>query len=150
MGDLRLQEALHGVGLGQVQRQVPIAVDGGNVGPVAQEVPGGGRRSGLRVRAPPPSPIRPGRPPHASPGDVQVPTGGGHVQGRPALIVRLVHRGALLHQEAHHLQVLVDTGLERGKKRGGRPSALCSSRPTGLPGRTPDRGLGTDPGAKCA
>lgn len=33
------------------------------------------------------------------------------MQGRPALIVCLVHRGTLLHQEAHHLQVLIDTGL---------------------------------------
>ena len=33
------------------------------------------------------------------------------MQGCPALVVCLVHRGTLLHQEAHHLQVLVDAGL---------------------------------------
>lgn len=36
------------------------------------------------------------------------------MQGCPALIVCLVHRGTLLHQEAHHLQVLIDTGLGAG------------------------------------
>lgn len=45
------------------------------------------------------------------------------MQGRPALVVRLVHRGALLHQEVHHLQVLIDAGLG-----GGRLSASPSSR----------------------
>lgn len=44
------------------------------------------------------------------------------MQGRPALIVRLVHRGTLLHQKAHHLQVLIDTGLGEGRK-GCQPSA---------------------------
>lgn len=39
------------------------------------------------------------------------------MQGRPALVVRLVHSGALLHQEAHHLQVLINAGLGVGNSR---------------------------------
>lgn len=94
MGDLRLQQPLHGIRLGQVQGQVTITVDGGNVGPMAQEVPGGKGRSGLPGLGPPPAQVLPTP---ASPGNVQVPTGGSHVQGGPALVVGLVHSGTLLH-----------------------------------------------------
>lgn len=83
-----------------------------------------GAGSGQGGGSEPRPPVRPCHRP-ASPGNVQVATGGGHVQGRPALVVRLVHRGALLHQEAHHLQVLVDTGLGGA----GQAVSLGSSRP---------------------
>lgn len=36
------------------------------------------------------------------------------MQRRPALVVRLVHGSTLLHQEAHHLQVLIYAGLRAG------------------------------------
>lgn len=45
------------------------------------------------------------------------------MQGRPALVVRLVHSGALLHQEAYYLQVLIDAGL--GVETGRELSGLC-------------------------
>lgn len=57
------------------------------------------------------------------------------MQGRPALVVRLVHRGALLHQKAHHLEVLVDTGLGGGVGAG--PSALAHPDPTRQSGGGP-------------
>lgn len=71
-----------------------------------EEVRAEGSEPRPHCRCCPPSP--------ASPGDVQVTTGGGHMQGRPALVVCLVHRGALLNQEVHHLQVLINAGLGGG------------------------------------
>lgn len=67
------------------------------------------------------------------------------MQGRPALIVRLVHRGTLLHQEAHHLQVLIDAGLgDTGQSRWPSPVQTLHAQQ----GRTPDGDQETDPGAK--
>lgn len=35
------------------------------------------------------------------------------MQGRPALVVLPVHVGSVLHQELHHVEVLVNAGLQR-------------------------------------
>lgn len=55
--------------------------------------------------------------PHAPPAHslcyVEVATGSCRVQGRPALIVLLVDAGSVLYQELHHVQVLVNAGLQR-------------------------------------
>lgn len=47
---------------------------------------------------------------------VEVATGRCCVQGRPALVVLLVDAGSVLHQKLHHVQVLVNAGLQ-GKAR---------------------------------
>lgn len=47
--------------------------------------------------------------------DVEVAARGRCVEGRPALVVLPVHVGPALHQEPHHVEVLVDAGL-RGKR----------------------------------
>lgn len=65
------------------------------------------------------------------------------MQGRPALVVRLVHRGALLHQEVHHLQVLINAGLGAGA----RPSALPHPGYARPASRTPE-GLWQTPGIR--
>lgn len=51
---------------------------------------------------------------------VHVPAGGGGVQWDPALVVRLVDSGAVLHQEGHHVDVIVYAGLGEGGG-GGEP-----------------------------
>lgn len=50
--------------------------------------------------------------------DIQVSTGRCGVEGDPALVVRLVDAGSVLHQESHHVHVVVDACL-KSKKEGG-------------------------------
>lgn len=51
------------------------------------------------------------------------------MQWRPALVVCLVDSGALLHQEAHHLQVLINAGLGVGNSRQPHlPQPRCPSK----------------------
>lgn len=45
--------------------------------------------------------------------DVEMAAGRCCVQGRPALIVLLVHVGSVLHQELHHVKIFIDTSLQR-------------------------------------
>lgn len=45
--------------------------------------------------------------------NVQVSAGGCGVQGDPALVVRLVDSSSVLHQERHHVHVVVYAGLKR-------------------------------------
>lgn len=47
---------------------------------------------------------------------VEVSAGGRGVKGEPALVVGLVDAGAVLHQESHHVDVVVDARL-RGETR---------------------------------
>jgi hypothetical protein len=59
------------------------------------------------------------------------------MQGCPAFVVCLVHSGTLLHQEAHHLQVLIDAGLKVGQAcelspRPGLPVTGEENNPDGL------------------
>ena len=35
------------------------------------------------------------------------------MEGNPAYVIRLVDAGAMLHQEGHHVHVIVNAGLER-------------------------------------
>lgn len=49
--------------------------------------------------------------------DVEVSTGGGGVKGDPALIVRLVDAGPMLHQEGHHVYIIIYAGLKRKRKK---------------------------------
>lgn len=48
--------------------------------------------------------------------DVEVSTGGGGVKGDPALIVGLVDAGPMLHQEGHHVYIIIYAGLKKKKK----------------------------------
>lgn len=48
-------------------------------------------------------------------GNLKEATGGCSVEGGPAFIVSSVHLASTLHQELHHLQILVNAGL--GKTR---------------------------------
>lgn len=89
---------------------------------MAQEVPRGKERSELPGLDPICNPSPALQSTLASPGNVQVPTGGSHMQRRPALVVCLVHSSTLLHQEANDFQVLIYAGLRMGTS----PSALIS------------------------
>ena len=44
--------------------------------------------------------------------NTEKPAGGGGVQRGPSLVVAAVHVGAVLHQELHHVQVVVDARLQ--------------------------------------
>jgi hypothetical protein len=51
------------------------------------------------------------------PGNAEEAAGGGGVERGPALVVPPVDVSAVLHQELHHLQVVVDASLEGRKDR---------------------------------
>lgn len=44
--------------------------------------------------------------------DVEVSAGSGSVKGNPAFIVGLVDAGSMLHQEGHHVHIIIYAGLE--------------------------------------
>ncbi len=48
--------------------------------------------------------------------DVEVPAGSGSVKGNPAFIVGLVDAGPMLHQEGHHVYIIIYAGLEKRRK----------------------------------
>ena len=54
---------------------------------------------------------------------VHVSTGGCRVQGDPALVVWLVDAGSMLHQEGHHVNVVIYARLQR-RRRGGQITIL--------------------------
>ena len=56
------------------------------------------------------------------------------MQGDPALVVGLVDAGVVLHQEGHHVHVVVDACLETGGEERGEGRG----RGTTAMGRTPD------------
>lgn len=49
--------------------------------------------------------------------DIEVSTGGGGVKGDPALIVGLVDAGPMLHQEGHHVYIIIYAGLKKKRKK---------------------------------
>lgn len=71
--------------------------------------------------------------------DVEVATRGCGVEGRPALVVLPIHVGPALHQEPHHVEVLVDAGLRREARRSrGRPAGSPAvPMAPGCPARAP-------------
>lgn len=72
--------------------------------------------------------------PHHSLGNLLVAAGSSDVQGGPALIVSLVHIGTVLHQELHHLHVLINAGLRGGGKGERRePWGMVREAVTGPP-----------------
>lgn len=111
--DLLLQQSLHGVLGGHVQRKLSLAVDRPDVGAVLDQVPVRTRHVSVRNQSistrlcatrPPPG--------GDSLGDLDEAAGGGSVQRRPALVVAAVDVAAALHQELDHLGVLINAGLK--------------------------------------
>lgn len=45
------------------------------------------------------------------------------MEGDPALIVRLVDAGSMLHQERHHVNVVVYACLRKGRETGSKTTA---------------------------
>ena len=68
---------------------------------------------------------------------VEVTTGRCCVEGRPALVVLLVYTGSVLHQKLHHVQIFINTSLER-KGHPFTQQALTECY------TVPDTALGTD------
>lgn len=45
------------------------------------------------------------------------------MEGDPALVVRLVDAGSMLHQERHHVNVVVYACLREGREKGSKTTA---------------------------
>lgn len=55
------------------------------------------------------------------------------MEGDPALVVRLVDAGTMLHQESHHVNIVIYACLKEGREREKGCKASVSSKESDLP-----------------